>query len=57
MVNPIVVAEGTPEADWRAAIAAFPSQIAPLGPAPDDAAILPPHVLARFTRPFEMLFA
>ena len=39
-----------------AAIAAFPSQIAPLGPAGADAAILPPHVLARFTRPFEVVF-
>ncbi|KUL23711.1 PIG-L deacetylase family protein [Actinoplanes awajinensis] len=39
-----------------AAIAAFPSQIAPLGPAPEDAAILPPHVLARFARPFEVIF-
>ncbi|MCO8274877.1 PIG-L family deacetylase [Actinoplanes sp. TRM 88003] len=36
-----------------AAIAAFPSQIAPLGPEPGDAAILPPHILARFTRSFE----
>jgi LmbE family N-acetylglucosaminyl deacetylase len=39
-----------------AAIAAFPSQIAPLGPAEADAAILPPHVLARFARPFEVVF-
>jgi len=39
-----------------AAIAAFPSQIAPLGPAEADAAILPPHVLARFARPFEVIF-
>ena len=38
------------------AIAAFRSQIAPLGPAPEDAAILPPHVLARFERPFEVIF-
>lgn len=38
-----------------AAIAAFPSQIAPLGPEPADAAILPPHVLARFSRPFEVV--
>ena len=41
----------------EAAIQAFPSQIADLGPAPADAAILPPHVLARFRRPFEVLFA
>jgi LmbE family N-acetylglucosaminyl deacetylase len=40
-----------------AAITAFRSQIAPLGPAEADAAILPPHVLARFTRPFETVFA
>ncbi|MFI5936990.1 PIG-L deacetylase family protein [Actinoplanes sp. NPDC051494] len=40
-----------------AAIAAFPSQIAALGPAEADAAILPPHVLARFARPFEVVFA
>ncbi len=38
-----------------AAIAAFPSQIAPLGPDPADAAILPPHILARFARPFEVV--
>jgi LmbE family N-acetylglucosaminyl deacetylase len=38
-----------------AAIRAFPSQIAPLGPAAADAAILPPHVLARFARPFEVV--
>jgi LmbE family N-acetylglucosaminyl deacetylase len=41
----------------QAAIDAFPSQIAPLGPAEADAAILPPHVLARFTRPYETVFA
>jgi LmbE family N-acetylglucosaminyl deacetylase len=41
----------------EAAIQAFPSQIADLGPAPADAAILPPHVLARFRRPFEVVFA
>jgi LmbE family N-acetylglucosaminyl deacetylase len=40
-----------------AAIEAFPSQIHPLGPAEADAAILPPHVLARFARPFEVVFA
>ena len=41
----------------EAAIQAFPSQIADLGPDPADAAILPPHVLARFRRPFEVVFA
>lgn len=39
-----------------AAIAAFESQIAPLGPADADAPILPAHVLAHFTRPFETVF-
>ena len=38
------------------AIAAFPSQIAPLGPDPADAAILPPDVLDHFVRPFETVF-
>lgn len=41
----------------EAAIQAFPSQIADLGPEPADAAILPAHVLARFRRPFEVVFA
>ncbi|WP_436535304.1 PIG-L deacetylase family protein [Actinoplanes sp. HUAS TT8] len=45
------------QAAKAAAIAAFPSQTAPLGPDPADAAILPPHVVARFTRPFEVIFA
>jgi LmbE family N-acetylglucosaminyl deacetylase len=40
----------------EAAIQAFPSQIADLGPEPGDAAILPPHVLERFRRPFEVVF-
>ncbi|GAA0575874.1 PIG-L family deacetylase [Paractinoplanes ferrugineus] len=39
-----------------AAIAAFPSQTEPLGPADADAPILPPHIVARFTRPFEVIF-
>ena len=39
-----------------AAIAEFVSQIAPLGPEPGDAPILPPAVLARFERPFEVVF-
>ncbi|MCM4084608.1 PIG-L deacetylase family protein [Paractinoplanes hotanensis] len=43
------------QAAKAAAVAAFPSQIAPLGPEPGDAAILPPHVLARFARPFEVV--
>lgn len=39
----------------RAAIAAYQSQIAPLSAAPGDEAILPPAVLARFARPFEVV--
>ncbi|MEU8819609.1 PIG-L family deacetylase [Actinoplanes sp. NPDC048796] len=39
----------------QAAVEAFPSQIRPLGPDPADTAILPPHVLARFARPFEVV--
>ena len=39
-----------------AAIAAYGSQIAPLSAAPGDEAILPPPVLARFRRPFEVVF-
>lgn len=40
-----------------AAIAQFSSQIRPLGSAPEDAAILPPHVVARFLRSHEWFFA
>ena len=49
----------TPAAELAkaAAIGEFTSQIYDLGPAPGDAAILPPHVLARFARPFEVLFS
>jgi LmbE family N-acetylglucosaminyl deacetylase len=39
-----------------AAISAFTSQVEPLGPAVEDAAILPPHVVARFIRPYEWIF-
>ncbi len=35
------------------AIARFASQVAPIGPDPEDAAVLPPEVLAHFTRPHE----
>ncbi|MFI7074759.1 PIG-L deacetylase family protein [Micromonospora sediminicola] len=38
------------------AVDAFRSQVLPLGPAPADAAILPPNVLARFARPYETVF-
>jgi LmbE family N-acetylglucosaminyl deacetylase len=39
-----------------AAITSFRSQVEPLGPAPGDAAILPPHVVDRFRRPYEVIF-
>jgi LmbE family N-acetylglucosaminyl deacetylase len=47
-----------PPIQWAKAnaIGAFHSQIAPLGPEPGDAPILPPHVLARFARTFEVIF-
>ncbi len=38
------------------AIAAYRSQIAPLSDAPGDEALLPEAVLARFVRPFEVVF-
>lgn len=38
------------------AVAAFVTQVEPLGTAPADAAILAPHVLARFARPYELVF-
>jgi LmbE family N-acetylglucosaminyl deacetylase len=44
------------QAAKRDAVAAFESQIRPLGPDPADAAVLPPEVLARFDRPFEVFF-
>ena len=40
----------------RAAVAAFETQINPLSDDPADAAILPPHVLARLTRDVEYVF-
>ena len=39
------------------AIDAFDTQVRPIGPDPADAAILPPHVLDRFLRPYEVVFA
>lgn len=39
------------------AIGQFVSQIEAIGPEPADAAILPPYVRRRFTRPFEIVFA
>ena len=44
-------------ASKAAAIAIFRSQLEPIGPDPADAAILPPHVIVRFTRPYEVVFA
>ncbi len=41
----------------QAALACYPSQTAPLGPAPEDAAVVPPAVLAHFQRPEEVLLA
>jgi LmbE family N-acetylglucosaminyl deacetylase len=38
-----------------AAIGEFISQVAPLGEAPEDAAILPPHIVSRFTRSAEWI--
>ena len=41
----------------RRAIAEFTTQIRPLGDGPEDAAILPPKILARFLRPVEVVFS
>lgn len=38
------------------AVAAFASQIHPLGPLPQDAPVLSAEVLARFARPYEIVF-
>ena len=38
-----------------AAVAAFGSQVAPIGPAPEDGPVLPEPVLAHFRRPYEVL--
>jgi LmbE family N-acetylglucosaminyl deacetylase len=39
------------------AIDAFDTQVRPIGGAPEDAAILPPSVVARFLRPVEVVFS
>lgn len=39
------------------AVEEFGTQIRPLGPAPADAPVLPPYVLERFSRPWEVIFA
>jgi LmbE family N-acetylglucosaminyl deacetylase len=45
-----------PDVDVKAAaMSAFTSQVEPLGPAFEDGAILPPHVVARFLRPCEWI--
>lgn len=41
----------------QAALACYPSQTEPLGPAPEDAAVVPPSDLAHFLRPAEVLLA
>ena len=53
------LARRIPEVDTDAkaeAISRFVSQVEALGAAPEDAAILPPHVIAHFTRDFEIVF-
>ncbi len=37
------------------AVAEFVSQVRPLGPLPEDAPVLPPHILERFARPYEVV--
>lgn len=39
------------------ALTCYPSQTEPLGPAPEDAAVVPPSDLAHFLRPEEVVFA
>ncbi len=38
------------------AIDAFDTQVRPIGPRPEDGPVLPPHVVAHFLRPFEVVF-
>jgi LmbE family N-acetylglucosaminyl deacetylase len=40
----------------RAAVDCFVTQVRPLGPAPEDAAVLPPEMLASFDRDTEVVF-
>ena len=44
------------QAKKTSATACFVSQIEPLGPGPQDLPVLPAHVLARFSRSFEVVF-
>ncbi|MFE9690619.1 PIG-L deacetylase family protein [Micromonospora sp. NPDC005806] len=48
---------GEAQAAKARAVAAFRSQIAALGPGPGDGPVLPPSVLAKFARPYEVVFA
>jgi len=41
----------------RDAVACFATQVRPVGPAPEDAAVLPPEVLEHFDRDVEVVFA
>ena len=52
----VTLTDATAAAKQRA-IHCFTSQTQPLGPHPEQAAVLPPAVLARFTRPEEVLLA
>ena len=52
-----VVLPAAVKAAKEQAVEAFATQIAPLSSDPADAAILPPHVLARLTRGAEIVFA
>ena len=40
----------------RAAVDCFATQVRPLGPAPEDAAVLSPEMLASFDRDVEVVF-
>ena len=44
------------QAQKALATASFVSQIEPIGARPQDLPVLPAHVLARFSRPFEVVF-
>lgn len=51
-----VALDGDELAVKREAIAAYRSQVQAIGPTPEEAAVLPPAVLERFTRPYEIVF-
>jgi LmbE family N-acetylglucosaminyl deacetylase len=52
----VVALDDVAAARKRLALTRFVSQTAPMGTGAGDAAILPPHVLARFERRFETVF-